>query len=305
MARTFLFFLVLFIPLGAYAAEFHFTEPYDTIHAGDQFAIDLYLDPQGQSVNALEGGVSFSPNIQLVETRIESSIVPLWIQKPTLTKGIVSFAGVIPSGYEGSLSPEWKGFRPGKVLRLIFEATKEGHASVFLGSATKAYLNDGKGTPAQVNALGFSFDVLPRSDSLRALSVALDSIQPEPFTPLRVSGTSFGEKNDMLVFTDEDKQSGVNHFEIAFSKTEVSEHSYDQLSFVNAESPYPLPPESLSEFIYVKAVDEAGNERLALVKPESAAPFRVLERLTFLILGGLFVFALFLFERLRGYISGL
>ena len=46
--------------------------------------------------------------------------------------------------------------------------------------------------------------------------------------------------------------------------------NYDSLSWQDAESPYLLGDQSLTDYIYVKATDKAGNERVEMVLPQSA-----------------------------------
>jgi len=84
-----------------------------------------------------------------------------------------------------------------------------------------------------------------------------------------------------LVFATQDKGSGIDHYEVlerrelkiqklGFSK-EKSLHSkfYILNPWRVAESPYLLKDQELKSYIYVKAIDKAGNERVATLSPRN------------------------------------
>ena len=73
-----------------------------------------------------------------------------------------------------------------------------------------------------------------------------------------------------MVFATQDKKSGVDHYEVAEDKTNVGVE-YNKLNWHRAGSPYLLSDQSLGNFVYVKAVDNRGNERVAML---SSAPIK-------------------------------
>ena len=95
--------------------------------------------------------------------------------------------------------------------------------------------------------------------SFRAM---IDSTLPEDFQPEIGQDFSIFEGKYFLSFATTDKTSGINYFEIKEGKKE----------WKKALSPYLLEDQELKSVIQVKAVDKAGNERIAQWEP-SKEPF--------------------------------
>ncbi|MBV9349138.1 MAG: hypothetical protein JO026_00105 [Patescibacteria group bacterium] len=271
--RTFflssLFFLCL--PTLAHAAELSVAAPYDTVHVGDEFTLTVDLDPQGRSVNALEGTLFIPSNLLVVEARLNGSVVPLWIERPEANTEAVHFSGIIPGGFLGSLSTDWEGYKAGNVFTLLLTATKPGEASFSFSSSTALYANDGAGTKIPLRALGVSFPVAAETSSRSAPPISIDTTPPEPFTPYVVDASNFGGEGKVLIFETEDKQSGVLYYEVAKSDVSVSESNADTLIWKKALSPYALFEDDLHQYLYVRAVDAYGNARFEKLAPQAAS----------------------------------
>ncbi len=86
----------------------------------------------------------------------------------------------------------------------------------------------------------------------------IDSTPPEEFQPqiAEIEGKKY------LVFVSQDKTSGIEYYEVKEGKRD----------FKKAVSPYLLEDQSLKSKISVRAVDRAGNERLAEILP----PFKII-----------------------------
>lgn len=271
LKTLFLLFSVLYFLLSlltASAAQLFFEPSVKEVGAGQQFQIDLKLDPQNQSVNATEAKIRFSRNLKLISLNDGNSLITLWLQKPTLKDGAVIFSGIVPGGYGGDLGPDWQGPRPGKILSLLFEAEKPGPAEVKIEDG-KVLLNDSRGTPAPLTIPNFQINVNDVGRRYIPPEVK-DAEPPEPFTPEIARDPNIFEGKYFLVFTAQDKGRGLDRYEI-------SERREFKIFGINlrrpqrwtpAESPYLLKDQKLKSHIYVKAIDRAENERTVVLRPQ-------------------------------------
>ena len=98
------------------------------------------------------------------------------------------------------------------------------------------------------------------------------------------SSPSIFEGKYFLVFATQDKGSGISHYEavefrsrnLEFKKLlnkalQFITNSKFQIldSYKTAESPYVLRDQKLRSYIYVKAVDKNGNERIITLTPQN------------------------------------
>lgn len=264
MYKSFNTFVLLFllVPSLASAATLRFTESPIPVHAGDTIAVDVFLDTGNDILNALEGSVNFSFDLVLRNIRYSGSIVPMWVTQPTETQtGMITFAGVIPGGYQGT----GQGSSRGNVYTLVFTAHTVGTAHVSFGADTKVYQDDGNGTLAALSTPSLSFTILPAGATAHTVDLAVDATPPEAFTPLIVPGEPYGIKGSALIFSTQDKDSGVAHFDIAYSYNRNA-HEQD-LSWTTVESPHAIVGADAGKYIYVRAVDDAGNTRVEVVSP--------------------------------------
>lgn len=256
------FILILFLALAPYtadAATIRMVAP-ENVNAGEQFALEVFLDTEGENINAIEGSIILPENISVTEIRYRGSVVSLWLSPPSEQDSVVSFEGVVPGGYQAS--PERTG--NGNVFTLLLTAESEGRAMFAFGNTLNVYRNDGEGTalplsksPAEVNVVA--------SGAPTAGDFGDDRYSPEPFTPAVVSGDLYGIEGEVVVFATQDKDSGVAAYDIAFSHVGFLPDFL--ASWLPAESPFPLPEEAKDKYVFVRATDGAGNTRLATISP--------------------------------------
>jgi hypothetical protein len=220
------------------------------------------LDTEGEIINALEGEILFPEELlELVEIRDGDSIINLWVERPSIElTGKVIFSGIIPTGFTGVLSPYYEGYGPGKIFSLIFVSKKEGQGTVVLENG-KVLLHDGLGTPANVKISNFQFSISKDVPGFE-FEISKDIELPEPFLPEITEDQNIFDGKWFLVFVTQDKGSGIDHYEVQESRREKIENG----KWITAESPYVLKDQKLKSWIYVKAVDKAGNERVGVVE---------------------------------------
>ena len=242
-------------PLPVLAAEFYFGTHTQEIGLNQYVEVGVFLNTQGESINALEGSVSFPSSLLAPkEIRNGNSIIPFWIKEPFLEhEGAIRFSGVIPGGYEGS-----KGY----LFSVIFQAQKEGKAVLDVLSA-KTLLNDGEGSESSLRTSPIELAIESESKGPEVFS-PYDPDAPESFVPQIAQDQNLFYGKWFLVFATQDKASGIDHYEVKETRSAIS--AWFQKWRV-VESPYLLKDQKLKSSIFVRAVDKKGNERVAVLSP--------------------------------------
>lgn len=244
----------MFFPFTLFASEIRLDANKVEIKTNEQFIVDVivYAD---EPVNALEGKIVFNTDIlDLKEIRDGNSSINFWIEKPhlTLESGII-FSGITPGGFTGVNN---------NLFSIIFEAKQNGIANIKVDSI-KALKNDGLGTEENMTYRD-TVIVVKKGDSNIHKEILEDDILPEPFNPIVTSSPSLFEDKYFVVFNTQDKDSGISYYEI-------KENKYKYLSFFSlwkvVESPYVLSDQSLRSHIFIRAVDNNNNIRIAEIVP--------------------------------------
>lgn len=257
--------LLLFLPGTLLAAELYIETIPTVPREGEELIATLFVDTAGKTINAVEGSISFSSNLKPIQVYYGSSFIPLWLKAPKISGDSIAYAGVIPGGFKGSLSSQWKGYRPGKLFTVVFVARETGPAWLQVNRETTVLLHDGNATEDTVIVRDSDLEVRESADHDDAESSSTplqwdDSEPPEPFEPVVVQypNKRFGGVWQ-LVFVTQDARSGVAYYEV----------KEGDRPFVRAESPYRLKDQGRNVDIVVRAVDQAGNMREVVVPNEN------------------------------------
>ncbi len=303
-------FYFLFSGINVFAAKFYFEPIINEISAGEQFSVNLMLDTENQGINALEGKVVFFDNLELISINEGNSLISLWAVKPALTassgESYILYSGLVPGGYQGDLSAYWQGYQPGKVFELIFKAKETGLAQINTEDA-KVLLNDGKATETELSVMNYAlriieeirdadsdsdvpdsrFDSEAQSSSLEdrqdsgsetqyssggsvAQNNVVDVEPPEDFQPVITRIPEISGDKWFLVFNSQDKDSGIDHYEIQENRNQKIENkAIEDKEWAAAESPHLLNDQKLRSYVYVKAVDKASNEKITMLPPQN------------------------------------
>lgn len=203
-------------------------------------------------INALEGAISVAIGGEVLDITDAGSPVQFWIERPHLseTKDKITFSGIIPGGFSGEAV-------------LFYIHTKADSTQFSINKdALRLLLNDGLGTSDHValkpeRPLPVQFVLAQSAD---------DKTAPNPFTPTKAFLPTESGDTESLVFTARDNESGVEKYEIAYSPVSVDPND-PSLIWESVSNPSPILPEQSKKFIYVKAIDHAGNVRIAEVPP--------------------------------------
>jgi hypothetical protein len=250
--------ILLFVGIrGVQAAEIFFGTKTNEARIGEQFQVDVILNTEGEQINAVEGKIVFPDKLlEVKEIRDGNSIVSFWIDKPKVESDKIFFSGIIPGGYNDSR---------GLIFSITFLAKKEGSGAIKFGEV-KALRNDGQGTEVPLTISNFNFTVRETAKSTGQMPTAKeDRDLPEEFAPQIAADPAIFEGKWFLVFAAQDKGSGIDYY--AIHETTRKRTRIDTKDWQVAESPYVLKDQNLKSYIYVKAVDKAGNERIVSLTP--------------------------------------
>jgi len=273
---AFLFSVILALPLKGQAAEFYF-EPFALEINLDQFIlINFFVDTQGEDINALEGVIKLPDNLLEVQRVSDgNTIISFWAQRPVFDEdnNEVRFSGIIPGGFWG---------KDGFLFSINCFSREKGQGKIEIQEA-KALLNDGKGTETKVFVSPLEILV---SDQAVPFSIETkeDLEPPEAFIPELASDPDIFGGKWFLAFATQDKGSGIAYYEIyeSIRKREVSKIGKNDWAV--AISPYVLKDQNLRSYIYVKAVDNEGNQRVAIVEPRNPMKWYELWQIWFIII---------------------
>jgi hypothetical protein len=229
-----------------------------TPNISQEFSVDLLLDPQGQSYNAIEGTVSFSDPLVLRRIEDGGSIVHYWINPPTIVGNEISFSGIMPGNFDGLIDPFTPAERaPGKILRLVFTAPSTGNPSIVTSNINVA-LSNGLGTLQPVAPTQLSVHI---SGTAHPTTLPLsDTNQPLLQSDI-VKDKNLYDGKYTLVFNAIDKESGIARIEVA----EGDE------SFHDATSPYLLRNQTRNLPVHIRVTDTSGNTTLTTIPAAHAS----------------------------------
>lgn len=257
------FILILFlvlVPHTADAATIRVVAP-ETVNVGEHFSVEVFLDTEGENINALEGSIILPEGVTLSEIRYRGSVVSLWLSPPAeRAKGTIDFEGVLPGGYQAS--PERLG--SGNLFTVALTADREGTARFSFGETLHVYRNDGEGTVLPISKSPVEIRVVA-SGAPNFKEFGVDTYPPEVFTPAVVSGDLYNIAGDVLVFVTQDKDTGVRGYEVGFSYVGFLPEFF--VAWRPAESPLQISGEVSGKYAFVRATDGAGNTRVATLPP--------------------------------------
>jgi len=258
----------------AEAAILYLESSQNEYRQGQTFVVEARIDAEGECINTVKADLSFPKDVlEAIDFGRGGSILNLWLKPPEInqTQGLISFIAGIPGGYCGKLSGD-----PGSsnlLGKIVFKAKEinGGEPSVeveFLDSS-QVLLNDGLGTSAKLTAKRIALKILLKGTEVPEdewdKELKKDTLPPEPFNIEVHQDASVFEGKYFITFSTADKQTGIDYLEIKEGKKE----------WKKGESPYLLEDQSLRSIIKVRAMDKAGNERVAEYMPlKKLFPYR-------------------------------
>lgn len=242
---------------------------------GETFIEEIRIDTEGDCINVIGADLNFSQDtLEAIDFSQGNSILTLWVKPPSIDQeaGQISFAGGIPGGYCGEIpGASEKSNLLGKIIFRVKEISDKERAEINFSENSQVLLNDGFGTQARLTLKGAVFSILAEEmkvaeDKWRK-EIEKDSIPPEEFLAEIGQSSAIFEGKYFLTFSTTDKQTGIDHYEVAEQKRIMLIFSGKE-KYKIAQSPYLLEDQSLTSKILVKAIDKAGNERIEIIIPK-------------------------------------
>jgi len=272
----------------ANAASLYLDPGISVLNRGDALLVSVRLDTDeeiGECVNAVDGVLTYSANIDPVDISTGESIFSVWVESPVINKEnrTITFAGGIPNGYCGRISGDPR--LSNVIAHIVFRSpgftvggsNDETQAKIDFAAESTAYLNDGRGTKANLTTFGSTIELSKApGDSLSNPwqdRVEEDNVPPTQFPISLQKGDKEFSGKWYIVFNTSDKQTGIDYYEVI--EEEISQFGTfkwggTDAPWVRASSPYVLKDQTLNSIIRVKAVDKAGNESIATIIPDEA-----------------------------------
>lgn len=287
--------LAVFSPFAsvAYGAVLYFEPARIDIGIGDEFSVDVYIDTEGERVNAFETNIVFSDtHLAFTDIISNDSIIDFWIERGHETAGTLSLSGIKTNGFRSVVDPFGVTTTAAKIATLVFEGKATG-SSLLVLAGSKVLLNDGLGTPTATSN-GASVPVRVFSSiaggNQETPETGEDTTKPEPFQVYVEKSTLLPRGGDYVFFQSTDRESDIEYYEVKVGNDD----------WKRAESPYLLQTNFCPLEVQVKAVDRYGNERIAVTYTEcldenNQEVFVILALLVFLVL----LFFIFILMRKR------
>ena len=235
--------LCFLAPSAVFAATLTMTATPEAIGVGDSLNVIISVHATS-SLNTFAGTFIYPSDLFDIERVSDgNSIVKMWLVHPSGTSGSVTFAGFTPGGFSGN----------GALFNVTLKSTRSGTAQFSIVD-TQLLLNDGAGTRDSVDVEPLVASIA--STSQHSFVANTDTTPPELFTPYLVSAADAPGGKAQLVFSTTDSGSGIDHYEVAESKSPDG-----TLEWKRATSPYTLVDQNITNDVAVKAIDQSGNER--------------------------------------------
>lgn len=277
--------------LPAEAASLYIDPGMSTLNRGDAITMAIRLDTDeeaGECVNAVDGVLTYSTNIEPVDVSVGDSIFSIWVEQPVINRDerTITFAGGIPNGYCGRVIGDPR--LTNILAKIVFRSpgfsigggeADENKAVIEFTNESTAYLNDGKGTKAPLTTFGASIELNPRAGGTMVNEwkdeVTADQFPPEEFSIDLIRGDGNYSNKYYITFRTTDKQTGIDHYEVM----EEPLSSFGSFQWGRADAPWLIPEvqhvyvlkdQSLNSTIRVKAIDKAGNEYTSVLIPDES-----------------------------------
>jgi len=278
---SFLFFVLLCFPTLSFAQSVYMRTNKTTVNTNESVLVTLYIDTKGNSINTIGGKVSVPGSVSVGDVRYGSSIISLWVDKPTWNSGTrnIAFTGGIPGGFSGGV---------GTIMSFVVRPTDVGTMSISIQDIS-VLLNDGSGSELKVSTPTLTLSVqkapvAPKPEPAKPVDVPLiptapveiepvlppDTIAPEVFVPMVSRHESIEDNKYFVSFFAIDKDSGIAKYEAreVMSGLGIFGSGF-QTDWQEATSPYVLKYQKWGSRVEIKAYDNNGNS----VVSKASKPF--------------------------------
>lgn len=266
----------MLLPLRSEAASIFF-EAKDVSKTSSLYLVSVMLDTEGENDNAFSGEISVPSMFEIADFSYTDSVVTSWVVQPKAENQKIQFSGITAGGFRGVHDPFAGSTKPGSLFHFYLKAKESGSGKIFFDNVS-VLQNDGKATPDHVTTKEINLWGKYNAE----VTVSKDTEPPKEFTPTVSKSASIFNGKYFLAFDTIDN-TGVKEFYVEEGNRR----------WIVAHSPYLLKDQSLQSNIRVKAVDNAGNERIALIEakvPERSPFSKALFTILFVLVLGVWIY---------------
>jgi len=254
----FILALSLLTPLYVTASVISIDAPNDAV-VGKEYKVDFFVDTQGQTINAVEGLITYPTDLFDATYFVDGqSVISFWVKRPDLrTNAFVS--GIIAGGFDTLIYPENPSNTKANIFSVVFTPKKVGVGEISF-SEPLIIVHDGQGTHDSVTIEPILVAVrepVQSDESETSEEVSDDTESPVFVEAFIANDAHIFDGASTLVFLARDTGSGINYYEV----------SEDRGSFERAESPMLLKKQPTARIIQVRVFDNAGNSQLIELRP--------------------------------------
>lgn len=223
---------------------------------GQTFFVRLLLN-SANPINAISGNIRYSGELlEMQAVNYQRSIFALWQQTPNhspQTNQLVFTGGLPNPGFTGE---------NGEVVQVAFKARALGTATIQLLSNSQVLLNDGQGSSADWSTSPYVVQIHkaitePTPPPTELAPSQKDTTPPSNLELLIGHDSNLFEGAWFAVFQAEDKESGIDYYEIA--ELDSNQTYPTDTNWRKANSPYRLLKQEQNTKVFLKAVDKSGN----------------------------------------------
>ncbi|MEK7084460.1 MAG: hypothetical protein AAB932_04460 [Patescibacteria group bacterium] len=112
--------------------------------------------------------------------------------------------------------------------------------------------------------------MVTKDGDAKAYTAPVDTEPPDAFIPEFVHDPLLLDGQWVVVFEAKDKTSGIQRYDVYESRRRYTEEALaeESVPWVPAESPHVLSDQTRRSFVYLRAIDTAGNVRIAMLSPQ-------------------------------------
>ncbi len=267
--------IAVFIPRFSQAAKIILQTNHENSTLTER-QVDLLLTPNEEGINALGSEiVILAGQAELIDIIDGGSIISAWVEQPKIIDNQLIFSGIIPGGFYGLYVPGKAESQSGLILS--FKVKQLDSSEVILGlRKLEAYAADGNNVPIKVEpeklVVNFSeFDKQTQTNKI------IDNTPPSDLE-LRIIKLPEGPSGWWAAFSATDFGSGIAYYEIQENKT--SEPNPE--AWRPVDNPTRLIDQTRRSYVFLKAVDRQGNEKIISLGPNPEVRYNL-----YYLLGGL------------------
>ncbi len=267
-----IFFIIIFVfiivPFNTRAADIEVSSK-TVVDIGEAFEAKIVFDTK-ETINAIEGEVVIPDIFEIKNINYGNSIINFWVEAPkqnNQNERLISFSGIIPGGFYGQ----------GEIVSIFLVSKESGQAKINLNNV-KVLLNSESGILANLKAVGKTITTTNKNSDSKFEEV-VDTENPEGFKPEIARSEDLNNGEWVVVFTTQDKKSGIDYYEIKESRYPIFSFLKN---FEKAESPYSLKDQGARSYVYVRAVDKQGNKTTERAVPPN--PIWLYENILYLVI---------------------